>query len=459
MQRIPYTYVKKFSESLETVTEQAKVKLRAALMGVDMSDPEAARAQIADIMEMIVGASDAMASSMAAGFYDGIREFQLGERLGAFADSGRDPDSTKNATYGITHRLTTAENPDISLVEGLLTQRIGYEIKRSAGNTMYRNGQRDPNKPKFARIPVGGDSCEFCRMLASRGFAYNSEKSAGKHDSDHYHDGCRCEVVSSWEKDPRIAGMTEEEYNARAWGEHRDAARSYAGKDHSQHQANQAAKRRNRYTSDGRLAAGYSGERIDKQKVYTAEDRKRVAAKAAAQRGTKRSRNVLGLSKGGSASPNMVKLGQVVDRSNPEETATCLARFEEEIRAESSEHAYAILRNGEVWHAVGDGVSVSLGELELDGAIVTHNHPLQYGESLSFGKDDYAVLQTNPEIDVLRAVNPLHNYEASVVKPLDKTYNDAYREYLDFFSDEEVQHQVMEGLKNDGYIRYSRSPV
>lgn len=285
MQRIPYTYVKKFSESLETVTEQAKVKLRAALMGVDMSDPEAARAQIADIMEMIVGASDAMASSMAAGFYDGIREFQLGERLGAFADSGRDPDSTKNATYGITHRLTTAENPDISLVEGLLTQRIGYEIKRSAGNTMYRNGQRDPNKPKFARIPVGGDSCEFCRMLASRGFAYNSEKSAGKHDSDHYHDGCRCEVVSSWEKDPRIAGMTEEEYNARAWGEHRDAARSYAGKDHSQHQANQAAKRRNRYTSDGRLAAGYSGERIGKQKVYTAEDRKKTAVRAAAQRG------------------------------------------------------------------------------------------------------------------------------------------------------------------------------
>lgn len=459
MKSIPRSYIMEFSAGLSGVDQTAKFKMRQALYEVDLTDMDAARAQIADIMVQVVGASDAMASTMAAGFYDGIREYQTGAALGATADSGWEPDSTKRATYGITDRLAKAETPDISMVEGLLMQRIGYEVKRSAGRTMYRNGQRDPNKPKFARIPFGSDSCEFCRMLASRGFAYNSEKSAGKHNPDHYHDGCRCEVVCSWEKDPRIAGMTEEEYNARAWGEHRDAARSYAGKDHSQHQANQAAKRRNRYTSDGRLAAGYSGERIDKQKVYTAEDRKRVAAKAAAQRGTKRSRNVLGLSKGGSASPNMVKLGQVVDRSNPEETATCLARFEEEIRAESSEHAYAILRNGEVWHAVGDGVSVSLGELELDGAIVTHNHPLQYGESLSFGKDDYAVLQTNPGIDVLRAVNPLHNYEASVVKPLDKTYNDAYREYLDFFSDEEVQHQVMEGLKNDGYIRYSRSPV
>jgi hypothetical protein len=285
MERIPWAYIVKFSDAIEQIDKEAKTKLRAYLKQVDLSDPERAREHIAEIVERVVGATDAMAASMAAGFYDGIREHQLGEKMGALADSGRDPASTKRATYGITSRLTKEDEPDISLVEGLLVQRIGYEVKRSVGNTMYRNGQRDPRKPKFARIPVGGDSCEFCRMLASRGFAYNSELTAGKYDQDHYHDGCRCEVVCSWENDPRIAGLSEEEYNDRAYGEHRDAFRSWAGKDHSQHQQHQKDKRRNRYTDDGRLRPGYSGERIDKQDTYTEADRKKTAVRAAAQRG------------------------------------------------------------------------------------------------------------------------------------------------------------------------------
>ncbi len=180
---------------------------------------------------------------------------------------------------------SSAKGSDIAVVAQLLMQRVGYEVKRSAGRTMHRNGDRDPERPKFARIPLGGDSCEFCRMLASRGFAYNSEWSAGKLDPDHYHDGCRCEVVCSWEKNPRIAGLSEEEYNDRAWGEHGDAARLYAERDHSRHRANQASKRKNRYTDDGELRAGYSGLRIDNQSAYTQADRKKVAVRAAAQRG------------------------------------------------------------------------------------------------------------------------------------------------------------------------------
>lgn len=286
MKHIPFAYVKKFSDSINTITDQAKVKLRAALMGVDLSDPQKARDEIAEIVERIVGASDAVAATMAAGFYDGIREYQTGEKLGALADSGREPDSTKRATYGITDRLAKAEAPDISIVEGLLVQRIGYEIQRSIGRTMYRNGQRDPNKPKFARVPTGGaDSCEFCRMLASRGFAYNSERTAGKFNPDHYHDGCNCRVVCSWEDDPILDGFTPEEYDDKAWDTYGGDARSYASRDHSKHKQHQQEKRRNRYTDDGKLRAGYSGLRIDKQAAYTAADRKKTAVRAAAQRG------------------------------------------------------------------------------------------------------------------------------------------------------------------------------
>lgn len=285
MRSIPIEYIQRFSDALEEVDERAKRQLRNALAKVDLSDVPVARGQIAAIMERIVGASDILASTMAAAFYDGIREYQTGEKLGASTDSGRDPGSTKSAAYGITSKLANAEEPSISLVEGLLVQRIGYEIQRSVGRTMYRNGERDSRKPKYARIPLGGDSCEFCRMLASRGFAYNSEMSAGKLDPDHYHDGCRCRVVCSWEDDPAIAGLSEDEYNDRAWAEHKGAAKSFASKDHSKHERNRKEKRRNRYTDDGKLRAGYSGERIDKQEVYAAEERKKTAVRAAAQRG------------------------------------------------------------------------------------------------------------------------------------------------------------------------------
>lgn len=285
MPAIPRAYIKEYSDALAKVDEQAKKRLREALEKVDLSDVQKAREQIAEIMERIVGATDVLASTMAAAFYDGIREYQLGEKLGASTDSGRDPGSTRSATYGITAKLMDEETPSISVVEGLLVQRIGYEVRRSVGRTMYSNGQRDSIKPKYARIPLGGDSCEFCRMLASQGFVYNSEKTAGKFNQDHYHDGCRCEVVCSWDKDPRIDGMDEDDYNDRAWDEYGSDARSYMAKDHSEHEKNRTEKRRNRYTDDGKLRAGYSGERIDKQEVYTAEERKKAAVRVAAARG------------------------------------------------------------------------------------------------------------------------------------------------------------------------------
>ena len=285
MNRIPFEYIQQFSDALVEVDERAKRTLRNALTTVKLDDPAKAREDIAAIMERVVGASDILASTMTAEFYNGIREYQIAERLEATTDSGRDPDSTKNATYGITSRLEKEDAPSISVVEALLVQRVGYEIQRSVGRTMYRNGDIDPRKPKFARVPLGGDSCEFCRMLASRGFEYNSELTAGKLNPDHYHDGCRCRVVCSWEKDPIIGGMEEDEYNLRAWDEYKRDAWSFASRDHSQHQQHQKEKRRNRYTDDGKLKAGYSGLRIDQQADYTEYDRKKTAVRAAAKRG------------------------------------------------------------------------------------------------------------------------------------------------------------------------------
>ncbi len=49
---------------------------------------------------------------------------------------------------------------------------------------------------KFARVPVGGPRvCEWCVALASQGFVYGSEASAG--GFARWHDNCRCKVICS----------------------------------------------------------------------------------------------------------------------------------------------------------------------------------------------------------------------------------------------------------------------
>lgn len=77
------------------------------------------------------------------------------------------------------------------------------EVKRMANKTMTDNCVRDD--VRYARVPVGAETCGFCIMLASRGFVYHSERSAG--ELNHYHQNCDCKVI------PGFPGMEVEGYD------------------------------------------------------------------------------------------------------------------------------------------------------------------------------------------------------------------------------------------------------
>ncbi|RSX53791.1 hypothetical protein D2E25_0097 [Bifidobacterium goeldii] len=66
-------------------------------------------------------------------------------------------------------------------------QFIADMINTSGRLTMQRNIRIDPTKPKWARVCGGIKPRAFCVMLASRGFAYNSEETASFGGS--FHDG------------------------------------------------------------------------------------------------------------------------------------------------------------------------------------------------------------------------------------------------------------------------------
>lgn len=68
------------------------------------------------------------------------------------------------------------------------------QVARKANETVMHNVERDRRSGvRFARVPMGFHTCDFCMMLASRGFVYWSRQSAG--EFSHYHSDCRCKVV------------------------------------------------------------------------------------------------------------------------------------------------------------------------------------------------------------------------------------------------------------------------
>lgn len=72
---------------------------------------------------------------------------------------------------------------------------------RSLNETIIASVGRDRDKgARFARVPTGFETCTFCLMLASRGAVYHTRKSAG--EFKHFHRGCDCKVVPSFERDP-----------------------------------------------------------------------------------------------------------------------------------------------------------------------------------------------------------------------------------------------------------------
>lgn len=99
------------------------------------------------------------------------REIAVGSRLGAAVATGRDPDATEGAIRAFVDKVLKG---DIDSFNSAVLSRVGYELKRSAGQTMMENAARDPLKPRFARVPGGGETCKFCLMLASRGFVYHT---------------------------------------------------------------------------------------------------------------------------------------------------------------------------------------------------------------------------------------------------------------------------------------------
>ncbi len=140
------------------------------------------------------------ASTCAADLYD-----QMAEAAGASVQPAAIDTSDVSAYIEKEIRYQAgklAEGKTAEFVTAAASKAKSQTVRR-ANDTMSANVKRDG--VRYARVPMGGETCTFCLMLASQGFVYKSAKTAG--EGAHYHSNCRCKVVPQFVKGMRATGV------------------------------------------------------------------------------------------------------------------------------------------------------------------------------------------------------------------------------------------------------------
>ena len=203
---IPRAAVDFLTEEINGISSDAQARVLEVLRGIQWTPENVAQCRdlVIQALASVMPTYTTMAAQASADFYDAARELAVGERLGAQAISGYDPRKTEGAVRGFVRFVL---RDDVQTFNDQVLQRIDYEMKRSANMSVVENGRRDPKKVRYARVPTGAETCDFCLMLASRGFVYQSEGTAG---AGHTHSSCSCRCVPGWD------GMEVEGYDTQA---------------------------------------------------------------------------------------------------------------------------------------------------------------------------------------------------------------------------------------------------
>lgn len=156
-----------------------------------------------EVIEDATGVYGDRAQSTAADLFDEIMEADGVEATARLFDGLIDHGRTEGKVHYYARKLVEGDADGFAADASDLA---AYYVHRSAWDNLVRNC--DLNRVMWARVPTGRETCTYCLMLASRGFAYHSRDTA----SHGKHQGCDCVVV------PGNKGSTIEGYDPEALG-------------------------------------------------------------------------------------------------------------------------------------------------------------------------------------------------------------------------------------------------
>ena len=194
MAEIPRSYIDGYDTAMNDAIDRLQTELRAALGTVDYSKPIGeVRDEVIAIMDAYCDAASATGARISAEFYAGLRQMATGRDTILSLQTGRNAQDTERAVKAFVSRLLEGDEDAEEAFDDLLCERLELETKKAAAYNTIDNVRQDPLRPRFARVPTGEKTCDFCIMLASRGPVYLTEESAGAFTQFHAH--CDCKVV------------------------------------------------------------------------------------------------------------------------------------------------------------------------------------------------------------------------------------------------------------------------
>src|SRR5699024_3663886 len=170
--------------NLATVTRLARRELDAFWATLDKSRMVEGRRALEEFFPILVEQYGHVASIVAADWYEDVYQ-----EYSTLVDADVNTDQV-NARMRWAIPEAFGEDSDaalstLCLVNDALANQFGRDtVMSSAGS----NGRA------FARVPTGAETCEFCLMLASRGFVYKTSSSAG--ELAKFHGDCDCAIVA-----------------------------------------------------------------------------------------------------------------------------------------------------------------------------------------------------------------------------------------------------------------------
>lgn len=196
---------KKYSKSLAQISERAQGRFESDMKKVAGESIDVQVEAAKQSLKIINAYYGDMAATVSAEWFEALGEKQAGKVYDAvLAETWPDHKIEGSVDYARRHLEDGKPEKFLSYLDGTTDKAV----KQAARDTIIQSCERyEKSGVRYARVPQG-PTCPFCIMLASRGFIYHSEDTAGEFEKFHSH--CDCEIVPSWEKSPRVEGYDPE---------------------------------------------------------------------------------------------------------------------------------------------------------------------------------------------------------------------------------------------------------
>lgn len=201
--------VQQLARTQNRAGDVAERRLRALWKRLPLDDLGTLEDALYQLYPRLVEESAEVASSAALEWYEKQREAEGVEKAYSPAMPTGLVDENEAAKIVGAAIRDLREGVGRARVLTRLTDGARKLISDAGRATTQHAAERDPKKPRYARVPTGAETCAWCMLWASRGFVYKSEETAQFKRS---HFKCDCQIVPSWDKRPRVQGYDSKRY-------------------------------------------------------------------------------------------------------------------------------------------------------------------------------------------------------------------------------------------------------